>query len=432
MIGLGLAGFAALIALVALGLPIGLVMMVVGFVGLVLVGNIDTALTQLTSAFWSEGSKFVLIALPFYVLMGNLIYHTGIARNLYRAASHWLGWLPGGLGIASVFASAGFGAVSGSSTATARTMGAIVIPEMRRHGYGMRLATGVLSSAGTLGILIPPSIILIFYGLLTETSIGKLFVAGIVPGLIIATIFSILIMVISLIDPEQGGRHLASDRAPLRERIASLAHVFPVLAIFGVIFGGLYNGVFTPTEGAIFGVVAVLIYGAATGSLSFAAIRNSFADAALVTVMLFVIIVGGTLVTRFLAQTGFTGTLRDLIQSMELGYVGFIFAVTILYLVLGCVLDTFGMLILTVPILFPLAQQLGIDPVWFGIYAVIVTEVGLVTPPIGVNVYVIKTVAPDVPLGQIFLGCTPFVLGLLAFVALMAAEPSIILWLVGP
>lgn len=430
MIYVGYLGFAALIGLIATGIPIGLCLMVVGLVGLAIVGSVDTAMAQSTIAFWSEGTKFVLVALPFYVLMGNLIYHTGIAKNLFKTASYWLGWLPGGLGVASVFASAGFGAVSGSSTATARTMGAIVIPEMRRYGFGMRLATGVMSSAGTLGILIPPSIVLIFYGLLTETSVGKLFIAGIIPGIMIACIFAAIVVGISVLDPSQGGKRDQFEKVDWSERIRSLSAVLPVLAIFASIFGGLYLGVFTPTESAVFGVGAVLIYGALSRSLSFEAIRASLADAALVTAMLFLIIVGGMLFTRFLAQTGFTAAIVQTIIALDLSYVEFIIVITILYLLLGCVLDLFGMLILTVPILFPLAMQLGIDPIWFGIYVVVVAEIGLVTPPLGVNVFVIHTVARDVPLGQIFMGCLPFVAGMLVFVAIMATWPQVVLYLV--
>ncbi len=430
MITFGYLGFAALLVLIALGVPIGLSLFMVGLAGLSFVGSFTTAMTQTTIAFWSEGTKFVLVALPFYILMGNLIYHMGIARRLFTAASYWLGWLPGGLGVAAVFATAGFSAISGSSTAAARTMGAIVVPEMRRHGYRMRLATGLMSSAGTLGMLIPPSIVLIFYGLMTETSIGKLFIAGIIPGIIVALIFSTLIIGTALIDPKQAG--LGTDIAAVawKERLLSLLSVFPVLLIFSVIFGGLHYGIFTPTEGAIIGVVAVLAYAAATRSLSFAAIKHSLADASLITVMLFLIIVGGTLFTRFLIQTGFIASISSLIVSLDLTYVQFIIAVTILYLILGCLLDTFGMMILTVPVLFPIAMQLGIDPVWFGIYVVLVAEIGLVTPPVGVNVFVIKTVARDVPLGEIFRGTIPFIIAMLFFIALMTAFPEIVLYLV--
>ncbi|MFA7433025.1 MAG: TRAP transporter large permease [Gemmobacter sp.] len=427
---LGYLGFLALLVLIALGVPIGLTLFMVGLAGLSLVGNFSTAMTQSTIAFWSEGSKFILVALPFYILMGNLIYHMGIARRLFTAASYWLGWLPGGLGVASVFATAGFSAISGSSTASARTMGAIVIPEMRRHNYNMRLATGLMSSAGTLGMLIPPSIVLIFYGLMTETSIGKLFIAGIIPGMLVALIFSTFVVGMALLDPRKAGRGMDVSAVPLKERILSLLSVFPVLLIFGVIFGGLYFGIFTPTEGAIIGVVAVLAYAAATRSLTFKAIRESLADASLITVMLFLIIVGGTLFTRFLVQTGFIASISNFIIALELSYVQFIIIITILYLVLGCLLDTFGMMILTVPVLFPIALQLGIDPVWFGIYVVLVAEIGLVTPPVGVNVFVIKTVARDVPLGEIFRGSIPFIIAMLLFVALMTAFPEIVLYLV--
>jgi|TARA_Y100000815_G_scaffold217678_1_gene203111 tripartite ATP-independent transporter DctM subunit len=428
VITLGAAAFVLLILLIIIGVPIGLSLVAVGIGGLAMVGSLSTAMTQTTLALWSEGTKFVLIAIPFYILMGNLIYHTGIAKNLFRAASYWLGWLPGGLAIAAVFACAGFGAVSGSSTATARTMGAIIIPEMRRYGFGLPLATGVMSSSGTLGILIPPSIIMIFYGLMTETSIGQLFVAGVIPGILIAILFSAIVVVIVRLDPAQGGHTI--DMPPLSERLRALAHILPVLGLFGFLLGGLYMGVFTPTEGAVVGVFAVLVMGALQRRLSLAAIRHALADAAFLTTMLFMIIVGGTLFTRFLVQTGFIGALTGWMLSMNLGYAPFIIAVTILYLILGCVLDLFGMLILTVPILFPIATSLGIDPVWFGIYIIIVAEIGLVTPPLGVNVYVIKTVAPDVPLTKIFLGCLPFVAGMLAFITLMAVFPQIALVMV--
>jgi tripartite ATP-independent transporter DctM subunit len=428
VITLGATAFFLLILLIVVGVPIGLSLMAVGIGGLALVGSLSTAMTQTTLALWSEGTKFVLIAIPFYILMGNLIYHTGIARNLFRAASYWLSWMPGGLAVAAVFACAGFGAVSGSSTATARTMGAIIIPEMRRYGYGMPLATGVMSASGTLGILIPPSIIMIFYGLMTETSIGALFMAGIIPGLMIAVIFAVIIMLMVVINPAQGGHKI--EIPSLQERLRSLVGVLPVLGLFGILLGGLYMGIFTPTEGAVIGVFVVLVMGTVQRNLSLEAIRASLIDAALMTTMLFLIIVGGTLFTRFLVQTGFIEAITGAMLAMDLGYFQFILAVTLLYLVLGCVLDLFGMLILTVPILFPIAMALGIDPVWFGIYIIIVAEIGLVTPPLGVNVYVIKTVAQDVPLGKIFLGCLPFVVGMLGFIALMAVFPQIALFLV--
>jgi tripartite ATP-independent transporter DctM subunit len=285
-----------------------------------------------------------------------------------------------------------------------------------------------MSASGTLGILIPPSIIMIFYGLMTETSIGALFIAGVIPGILIACLFSAIIVGLVLVRPDWGGDKV--DLPPWGERFRSLVHVLPVLGLFGFLLGGLYMGVFTPTEGSIVGVFAVLGLGAVQRSLNLAAIRAALADAALLTAMLFLIIVGGTLFTRFLVQTGFVEAITGGMLAMNLTYVTFILGVTLLYLILGCVLDLFGMLILTVPILFPVAMSLGIDPVWFGIYVIIVAEIGLVTPPLGVNVYVIKTVAQDVPLGRIFLGCMPFVIGMLGFIALMAAFPQIALVLV--
>ena len=430
MILLGYGSFAVLIGLIVMGIPIGLTLVAIGMVGLALVGSVSTAMTQTTLVLWSEGTKFIFIALPFYILMGNLVHRTGIARNIFRTASYWLCWLPGGLAIASVFACAGFGAVSGSSTATARTMGSIIIPEMRRHGYGMQKATGVLSASGTLGILIPPSIIMVFYGLMTETSIGDLFIAGIIPGLIIAMIFSTIVLVSALIWPETSGRDNTVEAVDWSTRLLSLLHVLPVLAIFVFILGGLYFGVFTPSEAAVFGVVAVLVYGALARNLSLDAIRLALLDSVLTTAMLYLIIVGGMLYTRFLAQTGMIDDLEYFVLSLDLSYFGFIFVITIIYLLLGCILDLFGMIILTVPILLPIAQQLGIDPVWFGIYIIVVAEVGLITPPVGVNVYVIYAVAQDVPLKRIFLGCVPYVLGMLFFIACMAVFPEIVLTLI--
>lgn len=420
--------FAVLLALIAFGIPIGLSMITIGLAGLYFVGTLNSALTQLTLVYWAEGNSFLLLSLPFYILMGNLIHHTGIARSLYRSASLWLNWLPGGLAVASVFACAGFGAVSGSSAATARTMGGIVIPEMKRYGYGMRLGTGVMSASGTLGILIPPSIIMVFYGLMTETSIGDLFVAGIVPGICISIIFSAIVLITAVVRPSEVGQRIDPESFTRRDMYISLFEVLPVLGIFAVILGGLYLGVFTPTEASAIGVVAVLVYGALSRKLSLAAVKNALSDSALTTAMLFLIIVGGYLFTRFLAQTGLMGAILDFMNSLDLNYWEFIFAVTVLYLLLGCILDLFGMLILTVPILFPFAMSLGIDPVWFGIYIVIVAEVALVTPPIGVNVYIINAVAKDVPLGMIFRGCIPFVAGMLMLVAALAVWPEIALF----
>lgn len=421
-------GFAGMLVLMALGVPIAIAMITTGLIGLAVVGTLGSALTQLNLVIWSEGSNFILLALPFYILMGNLILHTGIARRLFHGASVWLNWLPGGLAIASVFACAGFGAVSGSSTATARTMGSIVVPELRRYKYNMSLGTGVLSASGTLGILVPPSIIMVFYGLMTETSIGSLFIAGIVPGIIVATIFATIVLIIGLVNPEAVGTRLKRGEITWRTRVLAIWEVVPVVSIFVVILGGLYLGVVTPTESAAVGVFAVLIYGALSFKLSFRAIRLALVDSALTTMMLLLIIIGGYLFTRFLVQTGLTASIHAAFVAADLGYVGFLVLVTVLYLILGCVIDVFGMLILTVPILFPMALQLGIDPVWFGVYCIIVAEIALVTPPLGVNVFVINSVARDVPLGKIFLGCVPFVVGLLLFVVALAVWPQIALF----
>ena len=374
-------------------------------------------------------SVFSLLAIPFFIFAGELMMQGGIAARLVRLAASAVGKSRGGLGVVNVASSMLFGGISGSAVADTSALGAILMPVMKEKGYDADYAVNVTVTSSVAGVVIPPSHNMILYAVAAGgVSVSQLFIAGVIPGILIAILFSAIVVVIVRLDPAQGGHTI--DMPPLSERLRALAHILPVLGLFGFLLGGLYMGVFTPTEGAVVGVFAVLVMGALQRRLSLAAIRHALADAAFLTTMLFMIIVGGTLFTRFLVQTGFIGALTGWMLSMNLGYAPFIIAVTILYLILGCVLDLFGMLILTVPILFPIATSLGIDPVWFGIYIIIVAEIGLVTPPLGVNVYVIKTVAPDVPLTKIFLGCLPFVAGMLAFITLMAVFPQIALVMV--
>ncbi len=428
MILTGIAGVVFLVLLIVTGVPIAFAMAVTGITGLWLVEGPAPTLAQIALIPWNQGRDFVFVTVPLFVLMGQLFLHTGLATDLYDALRKWVGRVPGGLAISSVLACAAFGAVTGSSIATVATMGTIVMPEMRRYEYDSGLATGALAASGTLGILIPPSLIFIFYGVMTETSIGALFIAGIVPGLLTALMFSTLILARCALDPQLGPK---GPSATWAERVSSVGQLGPVVGLFVMIIGGIYAGAFTPTEAAGIGCVSVLFIAGALRRLSWTSIRTALEGTALTSAMLFAIIVGGFILARFLAVTELTDYLVSLIVSAELSRTAFLIVLVLMYLVLGAMLDVFGMLVLTIPFVFPVAMQLGIDPIWFGVFVVIMAEVALVTPPIGANVFVMRRVAPEVPMEHIFLGVTPFVIGEFMVLALLIAFPDIALWLVG-
>ncbi|MGE0158896.1 MAG: TRAP transporter large permease [Gemmatimonadales bacterium] len=423
---LGGVALGVMFVILMLGVPIAFAMASVGAVGLWIVEGPRAALAHAALVPWSEGRSFVFVTIPLFVLMGQLVYQTGLATDLYAGIRSWIGKVPGGLAIASVIACAGFGAVTGSSIATVATMGAIVMPEMRRYGYDPRLATGALASSGTLGILIPPSVIFIFYGVMTETSIGELFIAGIIPGLITAAMFSGIVLVRCTLTPSLGP---PGPPATWPERWRAARGFVPIVLLFAGIMGGLYIGAFTPTEGAGVGCAGVLLIAGVKRTLSRGAISRALEETALISAMMFAIIVAGYLLARFLAITGTTESIVDGLVEMELGRVGFVLLLVVLYLVLGALLDVFGMLVLTIPFVMPVARELGIDALWFGVFVVIMSEVALVTPPIGANVFVMRRVAPDVSMGEIFMGVLPFVVGELVIVALLIAFPELATWL---
>lgn len=423
---IGLIGFAALLGLIAAGVPIAFAMAAVGIVGnLVLVGVTPTA-AQVGLNAWENATNFVLIALPMFVLMGQLVFQLRIAEDLYDAVQKWLGRLPGGMAITAVVASAGFGAVTGVSSAAAATMGAMTMPEMHRYKYDPRLASGSIAAAGTLAILIPPSVLMIVYGIWTETSIGALFIAGIIPGILLTLAFVALIYLQCRIWPEMGP---VGPRYSWRERIRSLQKLLPVLAIFFVVIGGIYIGAFTPTEASGIGVIGVLAVGLVMGRLTWDSLKRSVMDTGITTGMIFVIIIGGHLIARFLVLTDVTTGMVAAISDAGLNRYVILLLFVLMYLVLGALLDVWGMLILTLPFVFPVVVALQFDPVWFGIFVVLMTELALITPPVGINVYVLHSIAPEVGLINIFRGIAPFVFVILAFVGLITAFPQIVLWL---
>ncbi|MFA6264390.1 MAG: TRAP transporter large permease subunit [Pseudolabrys sp.] len=423
---IGYVGFAVLLALIALGVPIGLAMAAIGIVGSYILTGFTATVAQVGMNAWEESTDFILIALPMFVLMGQLVFHLRLAEDLYDAVQKWLGRLPGGMAITAVVASAVFGAVTGVSSASVATMGAMTMPEMRRYKYDEALASGSIAAAGTLAILIPPSVLMIVYGIWTETSIGALFIAGMIPGILLTLAFAILIYVRCWLRPEMGP---IGPRYSWRERFGSLRKLLPIIAIFFVVIGGIYVGAFTPTEASAIGVIGVLIVGLFMRRLNAACFKDSLIDTGTTTGMIFAIIIGGHLIGRFLVLTDVTSGLVTWIGDSGLNRYVILSLFVLMYLVLGALLDVWGMLILTLPFVFPVMMSLKFDPVWFGIFVVLMTELALITPPVGINVYVMHGIAPEVGLTTIFRGTLPFVFVILAFVSLITVFPQIVLWL---
>ncbi|MDT4847642.1 C4-dicarboxylate TRAP transporter large permease protein DctM [compost metagenome] len=369
---------------------------------------------------------YTLIVLPLFVLMGNLVAGAGISGDLFRAAQALIGRRRGGVAMATVVACGSFGAICGSSVATAATMGKVAIPEMRRLGYGDKLASAAVAAGGTLGILIPPSVIMVVYGVATQTHIGMLFAAGIVPGLVAVIGYMIAVRYMVWRDPSQAPP--STERMKMDGR-SLLRTLWPVAAIFGIVMGGIYGGLFTSVEASGIGAAAALLFALTRRNLTLAQIREIFADSTRTSAMMFAIILGAALFGEFVNITGVHEGLLALVQGSGLPPFGVIMVMIAIYLVLGCVLESLSMILLTVPIFFPIVLSLGFDPVWFGILIVVVVEIGLITPPIGVNLFVIRSVTPDIAMGSIVRGVLPFIVADLLRVMLIASVPALSLWL---
>ena len=422
----GILAFGGMMALIIMGVPIGFAMLTTAVVGFFIVGQPNFAETQLSITFFDQGSSFVFVAVPLYFMMGQLVQRTNIAYDLYEAVYRWLGRLPGGLAISSVVACAGFGAVSGGSVTAVATMAPMCIPAMRRYNYDDALATGSISAAGTLGILIPPSIIMVGYGILTETSIGALFIAGIIPGILMTVGYSVTIAVKCMINPELGP---LGEKYSMREKVTSLTKVTPVFLTFIVVIGGIYGGIFTPTEAAGVGVLALLIISIVMRRLNWENFKQSLLKSMHTSAMIFIIIIGGHMMGKFVVLTGLTEGVISAMTSADFTPLTVMLMISLLYIVLGMVLDVWGMLILTIPFTLPIIMNLGYDPIWYGVYAVIMSELALITPPVGINVYVMAKMAPDVPLTKIFRGVAPFFIFTLFLVVLITLFPDIAMWL---
>ncbi|MGE0746350.1 MAG: TRAP transporter large permease [Rhodospirillales bacterium] len=421
---IGLIGFAVLLVLLALRMPIGIAMTLVGIVGIAVLNSTDAALRILGEFPYAYSSVYALSVIPLFVLMGNFASVSGLGRDLYQAAYAWIGHRPGGLASATILACAGFAALSGSSVASAATMGKVALPEMRRYDYDPRLATGAVAAGGTLGILIPPSTAMIVYALLTEQSIGKLFLAGFLPGVLLAALFIVTIAIIAHLRPELGPRGAVHD---LRQRFAALGRAWALFAIVVVVIGGIYLGIFTETEAAAIGAMLALLFAVLRGSLSARALSTALLDTMRTTAFVFLILIGAHVLTPFLALTGIPTDLAAALSALQLPPLAVLAVFLVIYILLGMFLEGFAMLVLTLPIVFPIITALGFDPVWFGIFVVIVLEMGLISPPVGINVFVVKGVAGDVPMGQIFAGIMPFWIAMIACVGLLVAFPQIAL-----
>ena len=421
-----LPGLAVLLVVMLAGVPIAMAMALVGAAGLTLVLGFVPAMAIVGQTAFDTGLSYSLSVVPLFILMGNLVNRAGLSDELYAACNAWLGHRPGGLALATAVACGGLSAVCGSSLATAATMGKVALPQMRRYRYDDALATGVIAAGGTLGILIPPSVILVLYGVATQTDIGKLFIAGIVPGLLGILGYMAAVRVVCWRRPEAGPR---GERLALAERLRASKGVAGILGLFVVVIGGIYLGVFTATEAAGIGATGAFAIALARRRLSWRGLLETLSETAATTTMMFMVLIGALVFSNFVNVAGMPGALEDLMRASNLPPMAILAIVLLMYLVLGMVLESLSMVLLTVPILAPLMAGLGFDLIWFGIVVVVVTEISLITPPVGLNVFVLKTVLPDVPIGTIFRGIVPFLVADVVRLALIALVPAVVLFL---
>lgn len=414
-----------LVILIASSLPIAAAL---GVLGLLLDGLYSSAPLRLAMGeiAWSSSTEFLLVAIPLFILLGEILLRAGVAERMYDAMIHWLSRLPGGLMHSNIAACALFAATSGSSVATAATVGTVSLPLVRRHGYNERLFLGTLAAGGTLGILIPPSINMIIYAVLTDTSVPKLYLAGIVPGLVLAGLFMVMVLLICLIRPDFGGR---LSTASWRQRLLSLVDLLPPVGIFLVVVGSIYAGLATPTEAAALGVVAALALAAVLGRLSFAMLRDAIEGAMRTTAMVMLIIVAAYFLNFVISALGITGKLTALVTNLGLSPGQTLLLVILFYVILGCFMETLSMMITTIPIVAPVMFGLGFDPVWFGIVLVILIEMALITPPVGLNLFVVQSLRSSGPISDVIAGSAPFVLIMFLMLGLLAAFPGLALWL---
>jgi tripartite ATP-independent transporter DctM subunit len=398
-----LLGLATLLALSFLRIPIAFVMVTVGFAGMAYVIGAGGAMANVGQTAFDAAINYELSVVPLFVLMGNFVARARLSEELYAASHAFLGHRKGGLAMATIVACGGFSAICGSSLATAATMAKVAMPSMRKYGYDDALAAGSIAAGGTLGILIPPSVLLVIYGILTQSSIGKLFAAGILPGLVAITFYLLAVRMVITLRPSVGP---AGERHSWPQRLETLSRVWGVILLFAIVMGGIYGGVFSPTEAAGIGAFGAFLFALARRTLSWRVFYEVLLESAGTTAMLFTVLIGALLFANFVNLTDFPQTLLDIAGTFRETPWLVIAAILVIYVMLGCVFESLSMILLTVPIFFPLVIELGYDPIWFGIVVVVITEISLITPPVGLNVFVLRGVLPDVRTTTIFRGVT--------------------------
>jgi C4-dicarboxylate transporter DctM subunit len=420
--------FVLLLVLFLFGMPVGFAMAIVGFCGFWYTVSFNAALSMVGGDIWSTFSSYGLTVVPLYIFMGYLAFNSGIAERLYTAAYKWLGHWPGGLAIATIGADELFAAICGSNTATAATMGTVALPQMQKYNYDPRLSSGTVATGGTLGTVMPPSVVLIIIGLQTGQSIAELFLAGILPALLMGGMFVVTILLLCRMNPHLGP---PGPKTTFREKMGALPGVLEAIAIFVLVIGGLYAGIFTPTEAGAVGVFCTFIVAMTTRKLTWKGILSSLKDTLWISCMCFFLITGATIFGRFLAVTRLPYAVADFTASLPVSPYIILSVILLIYLIGGCVMDALGFLVITIPIFFPLGNALGFDPVWYSIILTMVTTLGAITPPVGVNIYVVKALAPDIALGDIFKSVTFFVIASIVSMIILTAFPKIALFLPG-
>ena len=421
-----LTGLVLLLSLSFLRIPIAFSMVAVGFGGMAWILGPQGAMANVGQTAFDAAINYELSVVPLFVLMGNFVTRARLSSELYTASNAFLGHRKGGLAMATIVACGGFSAICGSSLATAATMAKVAMPSMRRFGYDDSLAAGSIAAGGTLGILIPPSVLLVIYGILTQTSIGKLFAAGIMPGLVGILFYLAAVKAVIMIKPSAGP---AGERQNWAQRMQALSRVWGVLLLFGIVMGGIYGGVFSPTEAAGIGAFGGFLFALFRKALNWYTFYDVLLESAATTAMLFAVLIGALLFANFINVTDFPQALLEMAGQFSDTPWLVIAAILVIYVALGCVFESLSMILLTVPIFFPLVLELGYDPIWFGIVVVVITEISLITPPVGLNVFVLRGVLPDVTTSTIFRGVTPFWIADLFRLTLIVAVPALSLWL---
>jgi tripartite ATP-independent transporter DctM subunit len=424
----GLIGLTVMMGIAFLRVPISFAMALVGLVGYAYMRdwNWTVAFAMTQTKLYETGRNYTLSVVPLFILMGNLVTRAGMSQELFRAAYAFIGHLRGGLAMATVWASAGFGGICGSSIATAATFAKVAYPSMKRFGYSDRLAAGVVAGGGTLGIMIPPSTIMVIYGVFTETNIAKLFAAGIIPGVLGAILLCGAVQYMTWRDPASGP---PGERSGWRERLLALKDVWAVAALFLFVMGGIYGGLFTATEGAGMGAFGALLFALARRAVTWQTLYAALLESARTTAMLFMILIGALMFAEFINITTMPADLKAFVIRFEVNPTVVVMAIAAIYVVLGTAMEELSMVLLTMPVFFPVIVHLGYDPIWFGIIIVCVVEIGLISPPVGMNMFVLRTLLPEVPTGTVFSGVLPFMWADVLRLALLVLFPRLSLWL---